>query len=318
MRTLRGTLLALAAALGAVGLAGLVEIGCGDDTSGSRLESVPDATADGRALREAGSSADTSTDGGPDVREDVETDAGAPGLAFAIGEATAICSKLLNCCPDAMDGGTYDLQRCIATTVNTGWEESLPRDPRVYSRGHIRLDGSKVSSCLSALGSLPCGMQTSAQWGAVTSACELMIQGTMPSGLAGCISSFECAPGNYCDPTVDGGMCTPLATQGQPCNTKISDPTLGDNPLADEMCSYLSSGQPALFCDLINNGPDAATCQPLLSNGSSCSNAANGYYDDQACKPPALCGDNLRCGGTTSYPYPNFCQSYRVQDAGPG
>jgi hypothetical protein len=159
-------------------------------------------------------------------------------------------------------------------------------------------------------------MQTSTQWEAITSACEFVIQGTIPSNSAGCIDSFECAQGNYCDPTVAGGTCTPLATQGQPCNTKINDPTLTTNPLADQMCSYLSSGSPPLFCDLIKNGPDAATCQPLLANGASCSNATNMYYDDQACAPPALCGDNLQCGGTTTYPYSSFCQFYQIKDAG--
>jgi hypothetical protein len=104
----------------------------------------------------------------------------------------------------------------------------------------------------------------------------------------------------------------------QPCNTKINDPTLGANPLADQMCSYLSSGQPAMFCDLIRNGPDAATCQPLLANGATCSNATNGYYDDQACTAPGLCGDNLQCAGTTTYPYSSFCQFYGPQDAGGG
>ena len=191
--------------------------------------------------------------------------------------------------------------------------DAAPGPDRVYSRGHITVDQAKAASCISALNSFPCGMQTPAQWGAITSACELVIQGTIPSNSPGCISSFECAPGNYCDSTVSGGLCTPLAMQGQPCNTKISDPSLSLNPLSDEMCSYLSSGHPALFCDLINNAPDAATCQPLLANGASCSNATNMYYDDQACTPPALCGDNLQCGGTATYPYTNFCQFYEAR-----
>jgi hypothetical protein len=252
----------------------------------------------------------------PDVRGDA-ADGGPPeGLAFAIHEATAYCTRWLDCCPGGLHGGNYDLQRCIDGNTTLGWEGTLPQDTSVYSRGHITVDKAKAARCVSALGSFECGMQTPAQWGAITSACELVIQGTIPSNSPGCISSFECAPGNYCDPTVAGGMCTPLATQGQPCNTKISDPTLGLNPLADQMCSYLSSGQPALFCDLINNGPDAATCQRLLANGASCSNATTTYYDDQACTRPALCGDNLECGGTATYPYSNFCQFYQVKDAG--
>jgi hypothetical protein len=185
------------------------------------------------------------------------------------------------------------------------------------------VDQNKAAGCVAALGTFPCGTQTAAQWGAITSACQSVIQGTIPSNSPGCIDSFECVPGNYCDPTVDGGLCTPLAGANQPCNTKVQDPyvaTGGIPPFADQMCSYLSTGQPALFCDLINNGADAATCQPRLANGAACSNATNGYYDDQACTAPGLCGDNLQCAGTTTYPLLSFCQYYgpQPQDAGGG
>ena len=319
MRSLRGAMLALGAALGTVCLAGLMEVGCGDDTHSTPTRSGTDATAEtggdsaSQAMIDGGEGDASAT---PDGQRDVGADGPPVGLAFAIDEATANCTRFLECCPDGLDAGAYDLQRCINTFVTFGWEGTLPQDTRVYSRGHIIVNEAKAATCISALNSFPCGLQTPAQWGAITSACELVIQGTLPSNSPGCISSFECASGNYCDPTVDGGLCTPLATQGQPCNTKINDPTLSWMPLADQMCSYLSSGQPPLFCDLINNAPDAATCRPLLAKGASCSTPANGYYDDQACVPPALCGDNMQCGGTTTGPYPAFCQSYLIQDAG--
>ena len=41
MRSLRGTILALGAALGAVGVAGMMEMGCGDDTSGTTTDWAP-------------------------------------------------------------------------------------------------------------------------------------------------------------------------------------------------------------------------------------------------------------------------------------
>jgi hypothetical protein len=312
-------MVALVAALFAVGVAGLMEAGCGDDTSSAPSHSGTDATTD---VPSGSDSAPATSDGGyavdatPDIVEDAATDGPPIGLVVAINEAKAECSRWLNCCPSGPDAGAYDLQRCIHDITTFGWEGMLPRDTSVYSRGYITVDQSKATSCISALDSFPCGTQTPAQWGAITSACELVIQGTIPSNSPGCISSFECAPGNYCDSTVNGGLCTPLAKQGEPCNTKIvTGPNLVP-PLPDEMCSYLSSGRPPLFCDLINNAPDAATCQPLLANGASCSNAASMYYDDQACTPPALCGDNLQCGGTTTYPYADFCSFYAIQDAG--
>lgn len=316
MRSLRGTLMALVACLATLGLAGLAEVSCGDNSSATPIKSGLDATSDGEVWTDSAPQNDGGMLDAPrDSRVDVAADALPPGLVAAITEATAQCTSWLTCCPGGLDGGNYDLQHCIDNIGAFGWEGTLPRDNRVYFRGHIVVDQSKAAGCISALNSFPCGAQTAAQWGAITTACELVIQGTIASNSPGCISSFECAPGNYCDPTVDGGLCTPLATQGQPCNTKINDPA-GVNPLADEMCSYLSSGQPPLFCDMINSPPDAATCQPLLMNGATCSNPTTGYYDDQACSRPALCGDNLQCNGTASYPYANFCEYYRIQDAG--
>ncbi len=315
MRSLRGTMVALGAALGAVGLGGVVETACGSSgTSATPADSGIDVTSDREIDTGPQMGRDAGGDSAPPSNVDGGGDAASAGLAFAIHEATAYCSKWLSCCAGGLNAGSYDLQRCIDGNTTLGWEGTLPLDVRVYSRGHIKVDQAKAAGCISALESFPCGMQTPAKWGAITAACELVIQGTIPSNTAGCISSFECAPGNYCDPTTGGGTCTPLATQGQPCNTKINDPS-GLNPLADEMCSYLSSGQPPLFCDMIDNAPDAATCQPLLASGASCSNATTGYYDDQACAKPALCGDNLQCGGTATYPYANFCQFY-LRDAG--
>jgi hypothetical protein len=330
MRSLRGTILALGAALGALGVAGIVEMGCGSSSSPtSPSDSGTDSTSDGET--ETGPETGTETgagDSAPEAMTDAgpmpdvqggDADAMPVGLVVALNEATAYCTKWLSCCPT--DAGPYSLQECINYTTTFGWEGTLPLNAAVYSRGNITVNQSKAAGCVTALNGFPCGTQTPAQWGAITSACEGVIQGTIASGTGGCIDSFECAPGNFCDPTVDGGLCSPLVGQGQPCNTKINDPNVangGTPPLADQMCSYLSSGTPALFCDLIDNGPDAATCQPLLANGASCSNATNGYYDDQACTPPALCGDNLQCGGTASYPYANFCQFYAPQpkDAG--
>lgn len=239
-----------------------------------------------------------------------------PGLVFATQEATAMCNAYIGCCPGGADGGTsYNLQNCISNLRDYGWEGTLPANEAVYNRGNITLNSSKTAGCLSALQAFPCGTQTAAQWATITDACEGVFQGTIAVGQGGCVSSFECAPSSYCDPTVDGGLCTPLATQGQPCNTVINTDI---DPLPDQMCSYLASGSPAMFCDLINNQPDAATCQPVLANGALCQNNTTGYYDDQACPASGpMCGDNGLCGGTSTYPViSGFCTAYAVVDAG--
>lgn len=334
MKGLRGALLALGAAIGAASACGFVVVGCGDDTSAAAPDSgggdgttdAAEETATDSAMDspaetqgEAGTDADggvVTTDAMPDAVETgaADADAGFVNYAFMFAnqEATALCRAFLGCCSDA---GTYDMQTCINNLEAYGWEGNLAADPAIYGRGNVAVDQTRAANCLTAIQSFPCGTQTPAQWGAITSACELVLTGTIAADAGGCQSSFECAPGTFCDPTVAGGVCTPLAAQGQRCNTKI-DSTI--NPIPDYMCSYLGSGQPALFCDLVNNGPDAATCQPLLANGANCFNAATGYYDDQACTAPGLCGDNVQCGGTASYPYPATCALYAIQDAGGG
>jgi hypothetical protein len=330
MRSLRGTILALGAALGAVGVAGIVEMGCGSNSS-SATDSGTDAT-DGEVETGTETGSETGpdsapeamTDGGPDVMPDVvfaDSDAGPIGYVVALAEATAYCTKWLSCCPQ--DAG-YNVQGCINATTTFGWEGTLPLLMSVYYRGNITVNQTKAASCVNALNAFPCGMQTAGQWEAITAACEGVIQGTIATNSPGCVDSFECAPGNYCDPTVDGGLCTALATQGQPCNTKIRDPYAGTDagggiaPYADQMCSYLGSGQPALFCDLIRNGPNAATCQPLLANGTMCTSSVNSlYYDDQACTA-GLCGDDSLCGDPALWPYPSFCQFWPQDAGGPG
>jgi hypothetical protein len=363
MRGLRSALIAMGAALSGASLAGLALAGCGDDSTsnapgdsgsdGPASEDVVQADAptdttppkpdagdagdadsttppseagsDGTMPMETGSETSTN-EAGPEASVDAsdagaDVDAAPPytGLEFANQYAAAYCNAFLNCCQLATPG-LYNTNDCIVAVANEGWEQSLP-DTNVYARGHTTANQTKAMQCITALSSFPCGTQTAAEWQAITNACELVVTGTIPIGSTGCISSFECAPNSYCDPNNDGGTCTALATQGQPCDTAINSAV---SPIPDQMCNYLGSQNVPLYCNLLDNGADAATCQPTLPAGSACTNTVsppssplNGYYDDLACQPPALCGDNLECGGTTSYPYPFFCQTYLI-DAGGG
>lgn len=345
MRSLRGAMVAIGAAVGAAALAGFATAACGSSNStpgGS--DSGSDSTADvepevgtdtgiDQSVADSGPGTDTgiATDSGTGTDSGIAADtsippgdsggdaahdaaeAGIDPILWAEQFAQVYCNTFLGCCRSAL-GGTYDTNSCIIAVSSEGWELSLP-DTNIYARGNTVLNTTKATACLAAMTSFPCGTQTAAQWQTITSACELVVTGTIPIGTAGCLASIECVPGAYCDPTNDGGTCTALATQGQACDTKINS-TLPVIP--DQMCDYLGSGtgSPPLFCDLIDNGPDAATCQPQLAANANCCNGTTGYYDDMACAPPSLCGDDCQCGGTTSYPYQPFCQLYKIADAG--
>jgi hypothetical protein len=247
---------------------------------------------------------------------------------YALNQATAYCTRELGCCP-GMDAGGYDLAGCQNLLAGLGWEGTLPQNYQVFNRPFVVMDQARAAGCLAAIAALPCGTQTPAQFAAVTSACEFVFTGTIPVGQSGCISSFECAPsaaidaggGAYCNKPADAGVgvCTALATAGQPCDTAINS---ADPTIPDYMCSYLASSNTGLYCDLIDpaGSPNYATCQPLLAAPMApCTNATSMYFDDQACGAASggpLCGDN-GCGTSASYPYVGFCNTF-IRDAGGG
>ena len=310
-------------------------------------DSMADAPSDGSNpmdavgdARDGGMDASSpDADAGPDAADGAsEAEAGpttsAAAAFFAQQLALTYCQSWFACC-QTRNPGNYDLPACRASFEAVGWEGNLPTTLAAYERPNMVVDQTAATNCINAItaftsttGLCPpatgTNPQTAAAWKAVTSVCSRVIQGTIPVGTGGCITSFECAPNSYCDPSVDGGLCTALATQGQACNTKITTPDqngLGAElaPIPDQMCSYLASNSQGLFCDVINNGPDAGKCQPLLADGVNCMNPTTFYYDDQACAS-GLCGDDNKCGHLATYPFNlTFCSIYQViPDAGGG
>lgn len=343
MRTLRGALLAVGAAMGAAALAGFAAAGCGDDTSATAGDSgggdvVADNTTDSpeEATGMDGGTESSNNDSGdgqtmdvvvtPDASDaaDAPVDAydaaavAAAELAFANSLVQAVCNSLAGCCQGGADSGAY--AQCLNSRSGYGWEGNLPHDYLLFPYGFVNFDSTKAANCLAAVQALPCGTQTPAQWAAVTQACELVLTGRIGQGQPGCHDSFECTTNTYCNAGNDGGTgtCVPLASQGQPCNTVIQSPNA---PIPDYMCSYLGSSNTGLFCDLIDPVDSGAygTCQPLfMTSGANCFSVSDPtYFDDQACAAAsggAICGD-LGCGTSTSYPYPFTCT---IQDAGGG
>lgn len=356
MQSFRGAMVAVGAAAGVALVAGFAATGCNgggggtgpvgdggeDATSDSMADTSPgtdgqsqDTGSDSMAAPDTATAVDSgmATDTGTAVDSsstDASSDAGAVGdaslyLAFATSQAQAICNFYLGCCP----GGTaaYNMAECVAVYQQYGWEGNVPLALRDLSEGNLAINTTQALNCVSQIATLDshCGTQTAAEWTAVTQACELVVTGTLPQGSGPCHTSFECASNSYCSTTVDGGVCAPLATQGQPCDiSTLADSLNGKNtgnPVTDYVCSYLASGNTGLFCDIVDS-PDASTygtCQPLRAAGQPCGTSNFSYYDDQACVTSAqLCGDNNLCGSTISNPYPGTCDFYKIQDAGGG
>nr|UXE44895.1 hypothetical protein Hi04_10k_c3883_00004 [uncultured bacterium] len=282
--------------------------GCGgDDNVDAGPDTGPDVTAD------------VTKDVGPDIivqdgGKDADASDANVGLAFAMQEATAICTNWFKCCPPPTSN--YDLNACVAGVSGYGWEGNLSSNAVVYGRGNVNFDPDAGAACLAAINQFTC-TQTSTYWASVTTACQHVFSGKIAGGSGGCLSSFECAPNNFCDPTVDGGFCTSVHTNGQPCNDKLT----GYN-VANQECSYLGSTQSGLFCDIVNNGAGGygapATCKPTLVNGANCVNTTTFDYTDLGCTS-LLCGDDSKCGDTATYPViAGTCSFYKIKDAGGG
>jgi len=109
------------------------------------------------------------------------------------------------------------------------------------------------------------------------------MNGTVAVGGA-CASSYECAPGNYCD-TKTTQTCQPLVGAGGACS----------DPGADFQCTYQRNGlAPALWCDPTNNG---GSCTAQKANGALCSQ--DWECTSNICGPDPVSGDQVCLAGLT-------------------
>jgi hypothetical protein len=227
---------------------------------------------------------------------------------YAMQNARAFCSGQANCCPG--DGGGFDIAGCAQAYYTGGWRSWLPANAAAYTAGHLTLNSSQASSCISALQNFPCGTVNATQFAAILNACNGVLIGTLSTGSGGCVSSFECANG-YCNSSADGGsgtgVCSALVGDGGACASGSDSP--------DQMCSQAGVDQPRLWCDLTFSTDGGGTCMAPLADAASCYNATAGVWDDYGCAS-MLCGDNGCGSSTTAYPDPLFCASYT--DAGGG
>jgi hypothetical protein len=250
-----------------------------------------------------------SSPGTGDADAQPATEAGAPPTLFDFPhvQATALCNRYKTCC--MLDAGVFNFTQCVADNLGYGFNSTFSSDPSVVDGGHVVYDSTSAASCVQGIQNLTCTGNTKAAYGALTKTCFAVLHGTLPIGQGPCRSSWECASGAYCAATTDGGTaCAALVGPGGSCSSSTND-------LSDTACSYLGTGTPAYYCNLINPGDAGPTCQPLLADGTSCASSDLSYSDPLACQS-STCGDNFKCGSSVTLVNGTFCSYYQVLDAG--
>jgi hypothetical protein len=263
-----------------------------------------DAGAPGDAAREADARPDTGgpSDGGTFDVIDAGPDGPNAVQQFAMQYASAYCQAYLHCC-NGYDAGRVNLAGCAAASYGGASQETtLPNaNGGVYTNGHLSINGTAAANCLTTLPNLACSI-AAADNAAATNACFGVFVGDIPTGTAGCLSSFECVNG-YCALAGDGGKgtCTALVAAGGPCS--------GTN--GQEQCSQANL-KPTAYCTSVDltDGGTVGVCAPLLADNAPC-------MTDMSCQAEfCFAAGGTQCGGSgvlnTSAGY---CTTYG--DAGP-
>jgi hypothetical protein len=257
------------------------------------------------------------TETGPGIDADAgDVDAGKvipPGLLAYPGQyATAFCTGLAACC-----GATFDVPTCESTFTTQGYDNTLPVDRNAYSAGNLTFSQTQAAACVAALQSWPCGTTiTTAQQQGILNTCHNVIGGTIPIGGTGCVSSFECMGGAFCDLTTH--TCTALVGSGGACTA----PPTGS---VDDQCRNAATGLPDMYCNVYpsdGGSPGAGTCAPAQADGvtSLCFDNMNNI-SDYACTGRLCNPTTASCAATITNPADPtngfYCAAF-VVDAGGG
>ncbi len=285
-------------------------VACGDDTivsvdAGGGFDGSTDAPSsnDGEALEDGAVRPDAKPDAPPGL-----VDAGLTLEGYKNTVANTLCSTLANCCygtkggvPDsgAVDGGTFNTNRCLDIYKRLGFEQSNLGGSLAVNGGNVELDQAKALDCLDRLNKLSCSLSGTELAQARTS-CFEALRGKLTAGQT-CKDSIECAAGLFCNPKqADGGgngTCTALKAQGEGCSIWDTGSDDSDQQTNEQACSWRSSGTPPLHCDSydfqnqVYRARADWKCAPAVNIGDGCNstpwcNASICDPDDYTCKTP--------------------------------
>src|SRR5579883_1209177 len=281
--------------------------GGGDAAHPDAADAGHDGSVDAPPGDAAGDAGDAQVDAGPNALQ-----------RYAAAYAQAFCTQNLQCCTGYPN--SVDVAKCVAQNQTQGFENTLPLDPLAYTRGHLQLNADAGAGCIAALPTIQCNTTvTAAQWAAIANAYFGVFTGNIAVNAGGCVSSFECVAGAFCNFLLDGGaiangdaaatptgVCTAISAANGPC-------VLGATPNASDQCQT-ATAQPTAFCNALLTLSDAGTCQGLLPDDAGCADP-NGILYDLACTSELCAGgaSGTSCGG--GFPFDNtnnFCSQYAL------
>lgn len=268
------------------------------------------------------------TDSGADVTE--PKDAGADAFdggfvqqTYDTTIATAMCLYLSRCCygttapaDGGIDGGSFNLQECIATYKPTGYDLSNV-DITLADPAKITIDQTLSKQCVDGINAASCTPAATA-FRQLRTTCFGAVKGSVAEG-GSCKYSIECAAG-FCKPTDpeqkagSAGTCAPLRAAGDSCaDTFNYELGTAHANTDEEACSTRGSGDTNRFCDYNDNSTnppgvlprDQWKCADARVNGSSCN--LDSWCSEGICSPttPTSCVDSL-----TFFPADTTCKQF--------
>ena len=228
------------------------------------------------------------------------------GGEVAIGDvaakvAQAQCDYRLQCEPFQAD--MMSQEACTAQVTLMLESGDFARLVEAVEDGTVLYDGTKASSCISALKTTGCGEEPSA--------CDDVFTGTLALG-AECTMREQCTDG-YCDRSENcPGVCKAYKAGGEACS--FDDRCAPGYDCIDDICKTESDQPVGAACDedqgceglsaCVADGPDSATgtCQTVVSlyklgEGASCDIGDYGaiYKSGTVSSELALCKPELSC-----------------------
>jgi hypothetical protein len=226
------------------------------------------------------------TNGSDDDSEpDASAEGGAEGGSGAdpVAWATAFCGHDERCYPLYMTEAFTSQEDCVTQRTTTATVE--------FGSAGFTLTPSQLSACIAKIGAACIDVFAKLP--------ECDWKGARPSG-ASCAYSGQCATGSCYKATssVECGVCTPRAQEGQSCATAACAPELFcESGFCAKPVAENGACSSALFC-ANDHACVSGKCKPLQPKDAACDVAGNDceYTQGMVCLPTSSGAATGKCG----------------------